>query len=116
MPNVKQCCLPQDYEDDQGAWLADIRAALEQAEAELMQQRPSSKVHQERIDDLRGHASRLPETAAEVPTAVRSLAESVRIQRRNSVSDGRVYVHFFVLLQRRPPRKATGTRYRESLR
>ena len=35
------------------------QAAAEQAEAELMQQRPSSKVHQERIDDLRGHASRL---------------------------------------------------------
>ena len=33
----------QDYEEDAGAWLADLQAAVEQAEAEPMQQQPVQK-------------------------------------------------------------------------
>jgi hypothetical protein len=94
MPNVKRCCMLQDYEDDQGAWLADLGAALEQAEAEPMQQRPFSNMHQERINDLQGHGSRLTGNLPEVPTAVRSSTESWPVHRRNHESDERFYVQF----------------------
>ena len=43
----------QDYEEDAGAWLADLQAAVEQAEAEPMQQQPVQKRHPGPYDPVR---------------------------------------------------------------
>jgi hypothetical protein len=43
----------QNYEEDACAWLADLQAAVEQAEAEPMQQQPVQKRHPGPYDPVR---------------------------------------------------------------